>query len=92
MAAQRIPQAALRLRRSATAYKRLAWKRDQSQAQATTYWLKAERLDRQADQIIERAAARRAAEAARAAGGCTCGTAAASDPAMHAAHCPRRGA
>lgn len=57
MTRKKTPKAALRLIRSATAYRRLAWRRDlMGTKQAERYQARADRLMREAERIKERAA------------------------------------
>jgi hypothetical protein len=51
---KKMPAAAVRLRRSAAAYQRLAWHPQTSSRQADIYLAKAEALRRQAYRIIDR--------------------------------------
>lgn len=61
MAAQKRSKGELRLVRSATAYRRLAWKQGTSEQQRARYNAKADRLMRQADEIRDRRARAQAA-------------------------------
>jgi hypothetical protein len=63
--AAKTPAPVTRLRRSAAAYDRLAWKSSTSEHQARQYRWRADRLRREADRLMEQIARRNTSLAAR---------------------------